>query len=70
MLSCAPEKAGSAGQRREMILSLQQGLAEEGRLASLVKLCHRFEMPRRSVYYRSTNQAPKAQEQLVRRSRR
>ena len=48
-----------------MILSLQQGLAEEGVRVSLVKLCQWFEMPRRSVYYRSTKAAPKVQEQLV-----
>ena len=55
-----------AGQRgREMILSLQQGLAEEGVRVSLVKLCQWFEMPRRSVYYRSIKAAPKVQEQLV-----
>ncbi|MFO6419230.1 hypothetical protein ACLBKS_03410 [Hylemonella sp. W303a] len=36
-----------------MILSLQQGLAEEGFKISLVKLCQWFELPRRTVYYRS-----------------
>lgn len=30
-----------------MILSLQQGLAQDGFKVSLVKLCHWFEMPRR-----------------------
>ena len=48
-----------------MILSLQQGLAQDGFKVSLVKLCHWFEMPRRTVYYRSTKSAPKVQEQLL-----
>lgn len=48
-----------------MILSLQQGLAEGGFKVSLVKLCQCFEIPRRTVYYRSTKAAPKVQEQFV-----
>ena len=48
-----------------MILSLQQGLAEDGFKVSLVKLCQWFEMPRRTVYYRATQAAPKVQEQFV-----
>ncbi|WP_043426656.1 DDE-type integrase/transposase/recombinase, partial [Curvibacter lanceolatus] len=48
-----------------MILSLQQGLAEDGIVVSLVKLCQWFQIPRRTVYYRSTKSAPKVQEHLV-----
>jgi hypothetical protein len=48
-----------------MILSLQQGLAEDGFKVSLVKLCQWFEMPRRTVYYRSTKAAPKVQESAL-----
>ncbi|WP_239225137.1 DDE-type integrase/transposase/recombinase, partial [Comamonas aquatica] len=48
-----------------MILSLQQGLAQDGFKVSLVKLCHWFEMPRRTVYYRSTKAPPKVQEHFV-----
>ena len=48
-----------------MILSLQQGLAEDGIQVSLVKLCQWFEVPRRTVYYRSTKAPPKVQEHLV-----
>jgi putative transposase len=33
-----------------MILSLQQGLAEDGVVVSLVKLCQWFQIPRRTVY--------------------
>ena len=48
-----------------MILSLQQGLAQDGFKVSLVKLCHWFEMPLRTVYYRSTKAPPKVQEHFV-----
>lgn len=48
-----------------MILSLQQGLAEDGIAVSLVKLCEWFQIPRRTVYYRSIKSAPKVQEHLV-----
>ncbi len=48
-----------------MILSLQQELIEDGFKVSLVKLCKWFEMPRRTVYYRSTQSAPKVQEHFV-----
>ena len=48
-----------------MILGLQQRLAEDGFKVSLVKLCKWFEMPRRTVYYRSTKAAPKVQEHFV-----
>ena len=48
-----------------MILGLQQGLADEGVKVSLVKLCQWFDMPRRTVYYRSTQTAPKVQERFV-----
>lgn len=67
MLELRARKAGiPAGQRgREMILSLQQGLAEDGVLVSLVKLCQWFKIPRRTVYYRSAKSAPKVQEHLV-----
>ena len=41
-----------------MILGLQLGLAEDGFKVSLVKMCQGFEVPRRTVYYRSTKAAP------------
>ena len=47
-----------------MILSLQQGLAQDGLAVSMVKLCQWFQVPRRTVYYRSTKAAPKLQEHL------
>jgi putative transposase len=48
-----------------MILQLQQELKAEGATVSLVKLCQWFEIPRRTVYYRSTKGAPKVQEKFV-----
>ena len=48
-----------------MILSLQQGLAQDGVVVSLVKLCRWFQIPRCTVYYRSTKSVPKVQEQLL-----
>jgi len=40
-------------------------LAQDGVKVSLVKLCQWFEMPRRTVYYRSAKAEPKVQEHLV-----
>ena len=48
-----------------MILSIQQGLLEDGFKVSIEKLCRWFEVPRRTVYYRPTKAAPKLNEQLV-----
>lgn len=49
-----------------MIIGLQQGLAEDGCKVSLLKLCQWFEMPRRTMYYRSTKAAPKVREHFAR----
>lgn len=48
-----------------MILDVQQGLAAEGYSVSLVKLCRWFDLPRRTLYYRSVKSPPKVQEQLA-----
>ena len=48
-----------------MILDVQQGLAADGFHVSLVKLCRWFDLPRRTLYYRSVKSAPKVQEHLV-----
>ena len=48
-----------------MILDVQQGLAADGFHVSLVKLCRWFDLPRRTLYYRSAKSAPKVQEHLV-----
>src|SRR5579872_3471476 len=44
-----------------MILAIQQGLNEDGVKVSVSQLCHWFEVPRRTVYYRRTKSAPKIQ---------
>jgi putative transposase len=51
-----PKKADlSAGQRGgEMILSLQQGLKEDGIEVSLIKLYEWFGVAQRMVYYQAT----------------
>ena len=48
-----------------MILDTQQGLAQDGYRISLVKLCHWFGLPRRTLYYRSVKAAPKVQGHLA-----
>ena len=48
-----------------MILDVQQGLAQDGFKVSLVKLCRWFELPRRTLYYRSTKAAPTVQERFA-----
>ena len=42
-----------------MIRTLHEGLLADGIRVSLVKLCAWFGVPRRTVYYKSTNAAPK-----------
>lgn len=42
-----------------MILRIQQGLAADGFVVPLAKLCRWFGVPRRTVYYRSVKSPPK-----------
>jgi len=42
-----------------MILRVQQGLREEGVAVGLSQLCRWFEVPRRTVYYKTVKAAPK-----------
>ncbi len=44
-----------------MIETIRQGLAEDGFKVSINKLCQWFDMPRRTVYYKSVKAAPKVQ---------
>ncbi|MBR7784285.1 DDE-type integrase/transposase/recombinase, partial [Undibacterium luofuense] len=44
-----------------MIETIHQGLEEEGFKVSISKLCQWFDMPRRTVYYKSVKAAPKVQ---------
>ena len=48
-----------------MILSIQQGLKDDGCEVSISKLCRWFEVPRRTVYYRPTKAAPNVRPELV-----
>lgn len=44
-----------------MIETIRQGLEEDGFKVSISKLCQWFEMPRRTVYYKSVKASPKVQ---------
>ena len=48
-----------------MILALQHALTDDGVNVSLVKLCHWFDVPRRTVYYKPTKGDPKVQDQYI-----
>jgi putative transposase len=64
--SCAHEKIGvPVGQGRELILSIQQGLQEDGFTVSVSQLCRWFEVPRRTVYYRPTKAPAKVRPELA-----
>ena len=42
-----------------MIWMLHEGLATDGTAVSISKLCDWFDIPRRTVYYKSIKSAPK-----------
>src|SRR3546814_15721252 len=46
------------GQGRDLMVSIQQGLREDGFEVSMVKLCRWFGVARRTVYYRPTKAPP------------
>lgn len=48
-----------------MIVSIQQGLREEGVDVSLSKLCRWFGVARRTMYYRPTKASPKVRDELA-----
>lgn len=48
-----------------MIVSIRQGLREEGLHVPLAKLCRWFGVPRRTVYYRAVKSAPKVRAELA-----
>jgi putative transposase len=52
-------------ERRDMILHIQQGLKEDGFTVPMTKLCHRFEVLRRTVYYKPVKSTPKVQERVA-----
>lgn len=47
------------------MVTIQQGLQEDGVRVSMAKLCRWFEQPRRSVYYKPIKAAPKVRGELV-----
>ena len=48
-----------------MILHIQQGLKEDGLTVPMTKLCRRFEVSRRTVYYKPVKSTPKVQERFA-----
>ena len=48
-----------------MIRKLWQGLLEDGLKVSIAQLCDWFGVPRRTVYYRPTKSAPRANPELA-----
>src|SRR3546814_19602844 len=53
------------GQGRDLMVSIQQGLREDGFEVSMVKLCRWFGVARRTVYYRPTKAPPVVQSALA-----
>lgn len=47
------------------MVTIQQGLREDGIRVSMAQLCRWFEQPRRTVYYRPTKAAPKVKPELA-----
>lgn len=47
------------------MVTIQQGLREDGMVVAMAKLCRWFEQPRRTVYYRPTQAAPKVKPELA-----
>ena len=47
------------------MVTIQQGLREDGFEVSMVKLCRWFGVPRRSVYYRAAKAPPKVRSELA-----
>src|SRR5690606_26922984 len=61
-----PKKIGvPVGQGRDLMVSIQQGLRDDGFEVSMVKLCRWFGVARRTVYYRPTKAPPKIQAELA-----
>src|SRR5690242_8147024 len=61
-----PKKIGvPAGQGRDLIVSLQQGLKADGVVVTTSQLCRWFGVPRRTVYYRETKAPSKVQATLA-----
>ncbi len=48
-----------------MFLGIQRDMQSEGVAVSVSRLCHWFEVPRRTIYYKPTKAAPKVQDRFV-----
>jgi putative transposase len=51
------------------MVTIQQGLREDGIGVAMAKLCRWFDQPRRSVYYKPTKAPPKVKDELATPSR-
>jgi putative transposase len=60
-LSCVLEKKQAFLLGEEVIETIRHGLEEDGFKVSISKLCQWFDMPRRTVYYKSVMARPKVQ---------
>lgn len=47
------------------MVTIQQGLREDGLAVPMTRLCRWFEMPRRTMYYKPTKAAPKVRPELA-----
>jgi len=47
------------------MVTIQQGLRDEGVAVSMAKLCRWFQVPRRTVYYRAVRSAPTVRPELA-----
>lgn len=64
--AACPKKIGvPVGQGRDLMVTIQQGLWEDGFEVSMVKLCRWFGGARRSVYYRPSKASPKVRAELA-----
>ena len=48
-----------------MIETIRQGLKQDGFDVAVNKICQWFDIPRRTVYYKSVKTAPKVQERFA-----
>src|SRR5690606_37543927 len=61
-----PKKIGvPVGQGRDLMVSIQQGLRDDGFEVSMVKLCRWFGVARRTVYYQPTKAPPEVRPELA-----
>jgi putative transposase len=49
----------------DMILQIRRGLREDGFTVPMTQLCRRFDVPRRTVYYKPVKSKPKVQDRFA-----